>query len=207
MALLGLALIGVLVVAGVTYYVTPKYTRVGYQPQQPISFSHKWHVGELGLDCRYCHNHVGDSPHSNVPGTATCINCHGKDFGGIKPDSPELAPLRVAWDTGQPVPWIRIHKVPEYVYFNHAVHVKRGVSCVSCHGKVNEMEVVYHHEPLSMGWCLNCHRNPEKALRPADQVTNLNWSPNDSGSQDAFVKALIKDADIKPPKDCSACHR
>jgi len=213
LTLASLAVLGVLTVAGVWYYATPSYTRVGYKPTQPIGFSHAIHVTNLGMDCRYCHNHVGQSPHSNVPATQLCMNCHGPKWGNIRATADSLAPLREAFAEDRPVPWIRIHRTPDYVYFNHAVHVGRGVSCVSCHGQVNEMPVVYHAKPLSMSWCLECHRDPQPHLRPADQVTNLEWSaktdPNFAGAQThaKFVDHLIKESGIHPPQDCSGCHR
>jgi len=200
-----LAGLGVLVVAGIAYYVTPKYTRVGYEPLQPIAFSHALHAGRLGMECTYCHTHVADSPHANVPSTRTCINCHGEKNGNIKANSVALAPLREAWASGDPVPWIQIHRLPDFAYFNHAVHVRRGVSCVTCHGQVNEMEIVRHAEPLSMAWCLDCHRDPAANLRPAEEVTNLDWraGPGDA----AFGSTLIEEAGIRPPTSCSGCHR
>ena len=199
--------LGALSAAGMSYYGTPKYTRVGYAPQQPIGFSHQLHAGQLAMDCRYCHNHVGESPHSNIPAAQTCINCHGKEYGNIKSDSPELSPLHQAWDSGKPVEWVKVHKVPDYAYFNHAVHINRGVGCVSCHGQVNQMPVVFHAKPLSMGWCLECHRDPSGHLRPASEVTNLNWKPQNQKTHEAFVQSLIDDAGISPPQNCSACHR
>lgn len=185
------------------YYAMPSYMRVGYQPEQPVPFSHQQHVGQLGMDCRYCHNHVTDSPHSNVPATATCMNCHSL----IKQNSPALAPVRESWATGEPIPWRRIHKLPEYAYFNHAVHVNRGVSCVSCHGQVNEMPVVFHDKTLSMGFCLNCHREPEGHLRPREQVTNLQWKPADGESQIEVGRKIREDYQINPPQTCQGCHR
>lgn len=184
---LGFVLVGVAV--GASYYFTPKYTRVGYEPTQPVAFSHKQHVGELGLDCRYCHSYVEQSSHSNVPTNQTCYNCHGPDKGQVKKDSPKLAQVREANITGKPIEWVKVHKAPDYVYFNHSVHVNRGVSCVSCHGKINEMEVVKHAEPQSMGWCLDCHRQPEKNLRPLDQITNLNYKPEQL-NRDTFYQGL-----------------
>lgn len=208
-----LAISAALIVAGVAYYATPKYTRVGYAPVQPVAFSHEIHAGRIGLDCRYCHSQVGESPHANVPPTQTCMNCHGQQWGNIKSTSASLAPLRQAFAENRPVPWVKIHRVPDYAYFNHAVHVNRGVSCVSCHGKVNEMEVVYHNKPLSMAWCLECHRNPEPHLRPADQVTNLDWTPatdptfGGMGTREQFIDYLVNEAGIKAPQNCSGCHR
>src|SRR4051812_4077279 len=132
--------------AGFTYYFTNKYTNVGYQPTQPVPFPHSVHVKQMGMDCRYCHSFVEVAAHSNVPTTQVCMNCHGQ----VQKDNPKLQAVRASWQTGKPIEWVQIHKTPDYVYFNHSVHVNRGVSCVSCHGKVNEMDVVYHNQPLSM---------------------------------------------------------
>lgn len=190
------------VVAGVTYYATPKYTRVGYMPKQPIEFSHAIHAGQLGMDCRYCHSAVESSPHSTVPPTQTCMNCHSQ----IKANSPKLAVLRESWQSGQPIPWVKIHKTPDYVFFNHSVHVGRGISCVSCHGQVNQMDVVWHDQPQSMGWCLECHRAPEHNIRPLDKVFDLNWKPA-PGTQDKMGTNLVKDWNVNPPLTCTGCHR
>jgi hypothetical protein len=191
---LKLAVAAVFVVIGVSvampYYATPKYTRVGYQPTQPVPFSHKIHAGQLGLDCRYCHSFGERSSHSNVPANQVCFNCHGAGKGQIKLASPKLEPVRKAMETNKPIEWVKIHKAPDYVYFNHSAHLNRGISCVSCHGKVNEMEVVHHDQPQSMGWCLDCHRNPEKNLRPLTEVTNLDWKP-ESLDRDGFYKGLL----------------
>jgi len=185
-----LAVAGGAVALAVPYFFTPKYTKVGYEPSQPVPFSHQWHVGELGLDCRYCHSFVDESSHSNIPTNETCYTCHGAGKGGIKVESPKLAPVRKAAETGKPIEWVRVHAAPDYVYFNHSVHVNRGVSCVSCHGKVNEMEVVSHVEPHSMGWCLNCHRNPEEHLRPVEAVYDLDWKPEQLDRKD-FYQGLL----------------
>lgn len=200
-----LGAIATLLVAGIWYYFTPKYTRVGYMPDQPVPFSHALHVQQLGMDCRYCHSYVEVASHSNVPSTATCINCHGA--GKIKHDSPKLAAVRDSWETGKPINWVRIHRAPDYVYFNHAVHVNRGVSCYSCHGAVNEMEVVYQHEPQSMAWCLDCHRNPENHLRPPDQVFNMEWKAASPAEQREIGLAFKKEWDVNPPVTCGGCHR
>jgi cytochrome c553 len=175
----------------VPYYFTPKYTRVGYMPTQPVPFSHKVHVGQNGMDCRYCHSFGERSSHANVPANQICFNCHGNGKGGIKLNSPKLEPVRKAMETGEPIKWVKIHKAPDYVYFNHSAHLNRGVSCVSCHGKINEMDVVYHDQPQSMGWCLDCHRNPENNLRPLTEITNLDWKP-ESLDREAFYAGLIK---------------
>jgi hypothetical protein len=200
----------VVLTAGVWYYFTPKYTRVGYQPVQPVPFPHNVHVDQLGMDCRYCHSFVEVAAHSNVPTTQVCMNCHSQ----VQKDNPKLQPIMDSWRSGKPVEWVQIHKTPDYVYFNHSVHVNRGVSCVECHGKINEMEVVYHAKPHSMKWCLECHREPELHLRPVDEVTNLNWQPQPKEGEsieDAQLRVgtEIKDREhVNPPdKNCFGCHR
>ena len=206
-ALFVLGATGVLVASAVAYYVTPAYTRVGYEPMQPMRFSHKLHVGGLGMQCLHCHNHVGDSPHANIPSTQTCLNCHGTKFGNVAGQSAALAPLRAAGESGHALEWARVHKVPDYAYFNHAVHVRRGVSCVSCHGRIDQMEEVRHEKPLSMSWCLDCHRNPAPNLRPADKVFDLDWEFGSDEEQEQFARKLIQTAGIQPPLNCSGCHR
>lgn len=208
--LLCLLVTGGAVTAGVWYYFTPKYTRVGYQPNQPVPFSHKIHAGQLGMDCRYCHSFVEVAAHSNIPTTQVCMNCHQQ----VQPASPQLAAVRDSWETGRPIEWIQIHKTPDYAYFNHSAHVNRGVSCVSCHGDVTEMDVVYHHQPQSMEWCLDCHRHPENALRPLEQITNLKWKPQQQKgesvekAQKRIGLGLQKDWRIDPPnQNCAGCHR
>ena len=189
--------------AGVTYYMTPKYTRVGYAPVQPVPFSHAKHVGEVGLDCRYCHSNVDKSYHSNVPTSQTCMNCHNQ----IKTTSPLLAPVRESYETGKAVPWVWIHQTPDYAYFNHSIHVNRGVSCVECHGKVNEMDTVTHMQPLSMGFCIECHRNPEARLRDPKDVFNLDSKTLADQGRAADAVKFVHDWNVKPPQSCSGCHR
>lgn len=195
--------IGAVLTAGIWYYFTPKYTRVGYMPDQPIPYSHAIHVEQLGMDCRYCHSYVEVAGTSNVPSTQTCMACHSQ----IKADSPRLAALRESWANGTPVQWIRVHHVPDYAYFNHAVHVNRGVSCYSCHGQVNDMPVVYQAEPQSMSWCLDCHREPEKFLRPPSEIFNLNWRPASATAQIDMGTQFKKEWNITPPVNCGGCHR
>lgn len=186
-----------------SYYATPQYTRVGYQPEQPVPFDHSLHVNQLGMDCRYCHTSVDQSEHSIIPDAATCLNCHNQ----IQSDHPALEPIRQSAATGEPVPWVRIHKTPDYVYFNHAVHVNRGISCIECHGPVNEMEEVYHAERFSMGFCLECHRDPTDKIRPLDKVYDLSWKPKIKQSSMEKEKQFVHQWDIKPPQSCSGCHR
>lgn len=201
--LIGLLLVAGTVVAGVTYYATPKYLRVGYEPIQPVAFSHYLHVEQLGMDCRYCHTHVERSAVANIPAAQSCMNCHNQ----VLPDSARLAPIRESYASGDPVPWVRVHKAPDYVYFNHAVHVNRGISCVECHGQVNQMEVVYHAKPLSMAFCLECHRNPENYVRPLDKVYDLNWQAESREAQLTMGRQFVHDWKIQPPESCSGCHR
>jgi hypothetical protein len=196
---------GAPITLGIWYYFTPKYTRVGYQPDQPVPFSHSLHVKQLGMDCRYCHSFVEVAGHSNLPNTQTCINCHGE--GKILPNSPRLAPVRESWKTGQPISWVQIHRLPDYAYFNHAVHVNRGVSCYSCHGAVNEMTKVYEAQSLSMKWCLDCHRSPESYLRPQGEVFNMNWHPTSASAQRELGTKLKNDWKVNPPVSCGGCHR
>jgi len=198
-----LGALAVALVGAVTYYFTPKYTRVGYMPVQPAPFSHAVHVEQLGMDCRYCHSFVEVAAHSNIPTTQTCMACHTQ----IRATSPKLEAIRESWKTGQPVNWVRVQQVPDYAYFNHAAHVNRGVGCFSCHGAVNEMEAVWQDQSQSMAWCLACHRAPELFLRPPTQVFSMNWKPGAAGSQreagEKFQSALA----VNPPVTCGACHR
>jgi hypothetical protein len=206
--IVGVLLVGTGVTAGVTYYFTPKYTRVGYQPIQPVAFPHSVHVDQLGLDCRYCHNGVEKSWFSNVPATSTCMNCHSQ----VLKDDARLAPVRESAATGRPIPWVQIHKMPDYVFFNHSVHVNRGISCVECHGQINQMEAIYEAKTLSMRFCLDCHRDPAMHLRPLDKITDLNWKPSQDDRELAAVQRhqgdqLAKDWGTQSLQNCSACHR
>ena len=201
------AILGGTVTAGVTYYFTPKYTRVGYQPIQPIPFSHQKHAGELGIDCRYCHVAVEKSAHSTIPSSQTCMNCHTPGMMPVNANNPRLAVVQTSFESGKPVPWVKVHQLPDYVYFNHSIHVNRGISCVECHGKVNEMETVRHEKPLSMTFCLDCHRNPAERLRDPKDVFNLDSKTlADQGRLDQ-AKTFVHDWNVTPPQSCSGCHR
>jgi hypothetical protein len=203
--LIFLGLLGGVASAGITYYATPKYTRVGYQPVQPVPFDHSLHAGQLGMDCRYCHVSVEKSGTSSVPAAQTCMNCHSI----IKAQSPLLEVVRESYKSGDPVPWVKIHAVPDYVYFNHSVHVNRGVSCVECHGKINEMQVVSQNQPQSMSWCLDCHRNPTVRIRDPKDVYNLDSQRLVDQGPEGREKAqkFIHDWKVLPPTSCSGCHR
>lgn len=197
------AAVGGLVYASVVIYLgfSPKATDVGYMPTQPVPYSHALHVGQLGMDCRYCHTGVEVAAAAAIPPTQTCMNCHSK----VRANSEKLIPVRESYATGMPVSWIRIHDLPDYVYFDHSAHVRRGVGCVSCHGRIDAMEVVFQAEPLSMGWCLECHRSPENHLRPVEFVTQLDWVPEED--QLALGTRLRETNNINPPTDCNTCHR
>jgi len=202
LVIIGLLLVGTAVTAGVWYYMSPKYARVGYSPIQPVPFPHSVHVDQLGMDCRYCHSAVEKSWYSNVPASGTCMNCHQQ----VLKDDPRLQIIRDSAATGKPVPWVQVHKVPDYVYFNHSVHVNRGISCVHCHGEINKMDEVRHAKPLSMTFCLECHRDPAPNLRPLDKITDLSWNPHENLPKDWGVNAK-KEWRINASQNCSACHR
>jgi menaquinone reductase, multiheme cytochrome c subunit len=204
-ALAGVLLGGApLYLTGLVWYgASPKTTDVGYEPKQPVPYSHALHAGQLGLDCRYCHNTVEQAAHAAIPATQTCMNCHQT----VHTKSEKLAPVRASWETNQPVEWLKVHDLPDYVYFNHSAHVTRGVGCVTCHGRVDQMEEVYQKEPLSMSWCLQCHRNPEPNLRPPEEVTNMTWAPPDGQDPIEYGKMLREKNHLNPPTDCSTCHR
>ena len=192
------------VVIVVAYGFSPQATDVGYMPVQPIPFSHRLHAGELGIDCRYCHNTVEYTPHAAIPPTETCMNCHSQ----IHPDSDKIQPLFESYETGMPIEWVRVHDLPQYSYFNHSAHVTRGVSCVECHGRIDTMERVYQHEKLSMGWCLECHRNPDPHIRNPDLVTQLEWGLDMSAAERIAESSLWRTHNyLKPSEDCSTCHR
>ena len=204
----GLVLVGGAVTAGVTYYFTPKYSRVGYEPIQPVPFSHAVHAGQLGMDCRYCHTTVEKSWFSNIPSASTCMNCHNQ----VLKDDPRLALVRESATNGVPIPWVQIHRVPDYVYFNHSVHVRRGISCVECHGRIDQMDEVHHDQSLTMAFCLNCHRNPAAFIRPENKVTDLGWQWNTNADIAAEMQAtngvkFVHDWRVQSLQNCSACHR
>jgi hypothetical protein len=151
---------------------SPWVTRQGQRAEQPVPFSHKHHVEGLGLQCQYCHTSVEKSSYAGIPPTKTCINCHSQ----IWTNATLLEPVRESWATGQSIPWIRVHDLPDYVYFNHEIHVNKGIGCASCHGRVDEMPIMYEENSLQMEWCLNCHRDPGKNLRPTSEIYNMAWA-------------------------------
>ncbi|MEW6741661.1 MAG: cytochrome c3 family protein [Planctomycetota bacterium] len=200
--------LGASIVLGIGYVVvllayggSPRTTDVGYAPHQPVPYSHALHAGTLGLDCRYCHTTVEQAAHAAIPPTQTCMNCHTK----VRAQSEKLAVVRESYQTGKPIPWVRVHDLPDYVYFNHSAHARRGIGCVSCHGRVDRMEVVHQAEPLSMGWCLDCHRQPELHLRPLEEITNMAWVADEDPRP--LARRLRDEYQINPSTDCSTCHR
>lgn len=197
--LIGLILTVNVIIFGIWYYFSPEFTDVGYAPKQPVPYSHQIHVQKLGLDCQYCHTSVWVSKQANVPPTQTCMNCHSQ----IKTDSEKLAPIRESWETGEAVEWVRVHNLADYAYFNHAAHVNVGVGCESCHGRIDQMEVVYQAEPLSMSWCMDCHRNPEQYLRPIEEVTTMGYKAE---NQFLLGAELVKKNNVSPPQYCQGCH-
>ena len=199
---IGAALVATAVASGVTYYFTQEYTRVGYQPIQPVAFSHEIHAAQLGMDCRYCHDGVEKSWYSNVPTASVCMNCHNQ----VLKDSPKLELVRESALTGKPIEWVQIHKTPDYVYFNHSVHVNRGVSCVKCHGQINHMDEVRHEKSFSMTFCLECHRDPAKHLRDPKDVYNLDLQIS-AAEQEKMGKKFVHDWKVNASQNCSACHR
>jgi hypothetical protein len=181
-------------------YVTEVHTaRV-----QPVPFSHKHHVGGEGFDCRYCHTSVETSAFAGIPPTRTCMNCHSQ----IWADSPMLEPVRESFKTGKPLEWTRVHDLPEFVYFNHSIHVNKGVGCSTCHGRIDLMPLTWQENTLQMEWCVNCHRDPTQVLRPREEVFNMAWQPPaDQASRGA---KLAKQYGIQPTQvliSCSTCHR
>jgi Cytochrome c7 and related cytochrome c len=171
-----LVLSGLIVIAlGVTLNSlqrSPWVTRQGQRPDQPVPFSHKHHVEGLGLQCQYCHTSVEKSSYAGIPPTKTCMNCHSQ----IWTNAQLLEPVRQSWMTGASIQWIKVHDLPDYVYFNHEIHVNKGIGCASCHGRVDEMPLMYEQNSLQMEWCLNCHRNPAVNLRPTAEIYNMAWA-------------------------------
>jgi len=179
-------------------------TRQDAPREQPVPFSHAHHVGGLGIDCRYCHTSVETSSFANIPPTKTCMNCHSQ----IWSTSPTLEPVRASYRTGESIQWTRVHDLPDFVYFNHSIHVAKGVGCETCHGRVDRMPLMAQQASLRMQWCLDCHRNPEKFVRPRAAVTTMGYEP--AGDQEVIGRQLVKDykiLDAHTLTSCSTCHR
>jgi len=198
----------ILSVAGLAGFVyllvnSPYMTEVGMAKQQPAPFSHRQHVGELGLDCRYCHSSVTRSDFAGIPATETCLGCH-RD---VASEAPSLELVRASYQNNQPLEWIRVHDLPDFVYFNHGIHVNKGIGCETCHGRVDQMPVVGKVQTLYMEWCLECHRQPERFVRPQSEVFSMGWES--SPDQATLGPQLVTEYGIKVAQlsDCSICHR
>jgi hypothetical protein len=200
-----LVLVGVLVVAGLGtadwLSRSPYVTRADTFREQPVQFSHAHHVGGIGLDCRYCHTSVEKAASAGIPPTKTCMNCHSQ----IWADSPFLEPVRESFRTDQPIRWVRVHDLPDFTYFNHSVHVAKGVGCSTCHGRVDRMPLMLQTVSLQMEWCLDCHREPEKYVRPREAIYQMDYVP--PANQIELGRRLMEEYDIRPLTSCSTCHR
>jgi len=197
--LANLALAVVLVVARSPYVTNQRVTR-----NQPLQFSHKHHVGDDGIDCRYCHTGVETSAYAGIPPTKTCMNCHSVLFNNVG----YLEPVRESYRTDQSIQWVKVQRLADYVYFNHSIHINKGVGCSSCHGAVNQMPLMFQASPLNMQWCLDCHRNTEMNVRPKDQVFNMDWKA--PANQEEVGKKLVAEYKIRTVAEltsCSTCHR
>jgi hypothetical protein len=180
---------------------SPYVTRAHEFVEQPIQFSHLHHVTDDGIDCRYCHTSVETSSFAGIPPTKTCMNCHSQLFA----TEPMLEPVRASFRDDTPLVWTRVHDLPDFVYFNHSIHVKKGVGCETCHGRIDEMALVKQERSLQMQWCLDCHRNPEQYVRPRSEITTMGYRPSEPQAE--LGARLVKEYDIRTSDTCSTCHR
>ena len=192
--------VALVVIAGVVVR-SPYYTQADVIREQPVPFSHQHHVTDCGIDCRYCHTSVEDSSFAGIPATEICMNCHAFLFN----DAPMLEPVRESFRTGEPMVWTRVHDLPDFAYFDHSIHVAKGIGCSSCHGAVDEMPLMWRENTLHMEWCLDCHRNPERHIRPRDEVFNMDWA--DEEHPEHRPAELIAAYGVEKKTDCSVCHR
>ena len=197
----GIFVIAFLVWAWAELNASTYATRAKVPVDQPVPFSHEHHVGGLGIDCRYCHTTVENSSFANIPPTKTCMNCHSQIWN----TAPMLEPVRESFRTDKSIRWIRVHDLPDYVYFNHSIHVAKGVGCTTCHGQVNKMPLMWQESSLQMTWCLDCHRHPERFVRPRSEVFSVSYTP--PPDQLALGRKLVKEYSIQSLTSCSTCHR
>ena len=197
----GIGIIVVLVATLAAINRSSYVTEVGVARSQPVQFSHKHHVGDDGIDCRYCHTSVEESSFAGIPSTKICMNCHTQ----IWAESPILEPVRESFRTGKSLEWTRVYNLPGFVYFDHSIHVHKGVGCTTCHGRVDQMPLMWRENTLYMEWCLECHRNPERFVRPREQVFNMDWQP--PSDQIALGQKLVQEYKIESLTSCSVCHR
>ncbi len=200
----GLLLFTLLCGVAFAYYGTDANLAVGYSPIQPVEFSHKLHAGDLGLDCRFCHFTAERSAFAALPSTEVCMKCHSK----VRTDSVKLLAVRATFAENKPIQWVRVHNLPDYVYFDHSVHLSAGVGCSTCHGRIDQMQRVEQVQSLSMGWCVDCHRSPTPFLRSPAEVTKMNWKPpSASFVATQALPPVSAGRRIEPPTHCSGCHR
>jgi cytochrome c7-like protein len=204
------SIFGAVFILGALLWLMAALTRSSYTTrayvarQQPVQFSHKHHVSDDGIDCRYCHTSVETSSFAGIPSTKTCMNCHSQIFA----NSPYLEPVRESWRTGRPILWTRVHDLPDFAYFDHSIHVNKGVGCSTCHGRVDLMPLTWQVVSLQMEWCLDCHRHPERFVRPRDQIYNMAWEP--PTYQIEAGRKLVEEYHIQSPSvltSCDTCHR
>jgi hypothetical protein len=200
----------VVVLAGAAFYVYTQVARSSYltnqflERQQPVQFSHKHHAGDDGIDCRYCHTTVETTASAGMPPTQTCMNCHSQ----IWADSPYLEPVRASFRENKPIQWERVHDLPEFVYFNHSIHVAKGVGCSTCHGQIDNMPAVYQENTLQMEWCIACHRDPSQYIRPKSEIFNMEWKDSDlNAAERVQLKDQYKIRSREMMTSCSTCHR
>lgn len=189
--------------AAMHLYWSPFGTNVNIARAQTVPFSHRHHVKSMGIDCRYCHTTVETDPFAGIPPTETCMSCHSQ----VWTEAPMLAPVRESWDTGKPLEWARVNDLPDFVYFNHGIHVNRGIGCATCHGQVDDMPLTMKAQTLHMRWCVNCHEAPEQYLRPRDQVTNMEWTPPANQLEEGARLAKEYGIHKEQLTNCSVCHR
>lgn len=195
----GLILVGLLGAAAWFWYNSPLVRTRQNALEQPVPFSHQHHVAGLGIDCRYCHTSVEESSFAGMPATQICMNCHSQ----IWTNAEMLEPVRASFRDDVPLEWNRVHRLADFVKFNHSIHVNKGIGCVTCHGRVDQMPLMYQENTLTMSWCLECHRNPEKFIRPKDKVYEIAWEPE---NQTEMGPALVEEYGIRKLQHCSACH-
>ena len=189
--------------AAMLWVRTPYVTRQGDPIEQPVQFDHRHHVRDDGIDCLYCHEEATRSAFAGAPPVSVCMNCHSQ----VWQESARLAPVRASWFTGKPIRWVRVHQLPQFVYFDHSAHVGHGVGCVECHGRVDLMPAVEAVAPLTMGWCIDCHRDPTPHLRPLNEITQMEWQPQGLASRRAIGAEVAANLHVSAPLHCSACHR
>jgi hypothetical protein len=205
-----ISMVLVVVLAGAAFYAYTQIARSSYltgqylERQQPVQFSHKHHVGDDGIDCRYCHQTVETTASAGMPATQTCMNCHSQIWN----DSPYLEPVRASFRDNKPIEWQRVHDLPEYVYFNHSIHIAKGVGCSTCHGQIDKMPSVYQENTLQMEWCIACHRAPEQFIRPKSEIYNMQWQDSDIDTAERDkLKVDYKIRSREMMTSCSTCHR